>query len=278
MKTLAELMTGTRPVWSEANEGASGTETQSAASGADSIVAAAGADSQPAGGADSQPASGADSVPAAAKDDSWKDRRIAALTAQKAELARKLNTPPQTTQAPNKPIDPAADWDERLRTEAAKQAQSIVAVQTFNEKCNAAVSAGREEYGEAEFNASVSGLQQLVDGSDAASIANYQDFLESAIETGSGAALIFELGKDQNEAERILALPPKRRAIELAKKATTVAKEPEPSNASKPIRPIEPRGGRHEQISPSDAERSDNLSTADWMDRRNAEVASRAAR
>ena len=266
MKILAELMSSVRPVWDEPNEGATGAPAESEPTPPGATGEAPAAASEP-------PAT----APAAASDQpGWKDRRIGQLTARNAELARKL-AEKNSTSAPAQP-DPTADFEARVAAKAAETADALVAVRTFNEKCNEAVDKGRTDFGTAEFNASINGLVQLVDSSDPASLANYQDFLESALETGAAPSLIFELGKDLNEAERILALPPKRRAIELARKAEAVAKPTEPSSAPKPIRVIDAHGGRHDTYKPSDPVHADNLSTAEWMARRNAEVASQAGR
>lgn len=275
MKILAELMRGTAPLFEGENEGGAagaGNETQAGGAAADTQAGGAAAETQAAGaGNDTQPAAAA--APAAPD---WKDRRIAQLTARNAQLAQKVAAQPAP--APKAPLDPTADFESRVAAQAAAQADALVAARTFNEKCNAEVDKGRGEFGANEFNASVSSLLLLVDTSDASSMANYQDFLESAIETGAGAALIFELGKNPDEAEKILALPPKRRAIELARKADAVAKPAEPSNAPRPMRAIESHGGRHEAIKASDPARADTLSTADWMARRNAEVAAQPRR
>jgi hypothetical protein len=263
MKLLAELIRGAAPLWDEPDPVKDPVAEPKA-----EPVAEPKAEPEPAAQPDA-------ALP------KWAQDRINKLTAQKADLQSKLNSaakPAPATAATAAPLDPAADWDSRLADAAQRQAQAMVATQTFNERCNAAVEAGRAEYGEAEFNAAVAGLQKLVDATDAASIATYQDMLESALETGKAADLIYELGRDLNEAQRVFDLSPKKRAIELAQRAAKAGSVAEPSSAAKPIRAIEPRGGRHEQISADDTERADKLSTAEWMARRNAQVAAQAGR
>ncbi len=70
---------------------------------------------------------------------------------------------------------------------------------------------------------------------------------------------------------------PRKMTIELARLAGA-GKDPGVSAAPKPITPITPVGNRHEQIAASDPAKADQLSSAEWHARRNAEVAAQPRR
>lgn len=263
MHRLGELVRGLGPVWDTVPEGAAAPVVEPVAPAPVTPAAA------PAAAAAAAPAP----APVEPPKPDWKDKRIAQLTAR---LAAKPASPAPAP-APAQP-DPTADFNARVNAAAQQQAQALAATAAFNQKCNEIVEAGRTTFGKDEFNSSVSGLLKLVDMADAGSAANYTDFLETAIETGAGAELLFELGRDLDEAQRVLELSPKKRAIELARKAESLGATAEPSKAPKPIRVIEAKGVRHEEIDPADASRADNLPIADWMERRNKQVAGRARR
>lgn len=206
--------------------------------------------------------------------DAWKDQRIASLTARlNAERAK--NAQPQG-EAPKAPLDPTADFDSRVREAAVQQATVMTAQAQFNRDCNSAAEAGRDKFGKEKFNASVSALQTLMDPTDGGSVAAYNEFLLAALETGDAPTLLYELGQDMGEAQRILSLPPLKRVVELTKR---VAKAPstEVSNLPKPITPVDSVGSRHVDIAPSDP-RGDELPTDVWMARREAEIKAKAAR
>jgi hypothetical protein len=116
-------------------------------------------------------------------------------------------------------------------------------------------------------------LRKLADPNDPISMATYNGFLAAALETGEAPKLIYALGSDLNEANRILSLPPLKMAVELTKLAAKP--EQQISKASKPITPLNGRGVAHEAVDPTDPTRADALSTKAWMERRNAQLAAR---
>jgi hypothetical protein len=63
--------------------------------------------------------------------------------------------------------------------------------------------------------------------------------------------------------------------LELAKRAL---KAPMPSAAPKPVVPVGARGRTHDAVDPADVDRADRLTTAEWMRRREAQVAERGTR
>jgi len=209
--------------------------------------------------------------PAKGKDKDWRDARIAKLTGQLQELREKVNTPPAApaVPAPAGALDPTADFNARVAAAARQQ----VAINTFNDRCNAEAAKGRAQW--EDFDARLADVRSLVNVSDADEVAAYNALLQAGLETGELATLMYELGQDLDEANRILALSPLRMGVELTKKALKGAQIEGVSKVPPPVRPL--AGGRGEQlpVDPTNPEQADNLTTAEWMKRREAQVAAR---
>lgn len=208
---------------------------------------------------DGKPAAASPAKPV--KPEDWRDRRIAQLTARLKEFQEKKDEAPSG--------DPTADFDKRVEQEAIRRAEA----REFASRCNAVVEKGRGQYGEAEFNSRLAQLRNVVDTTDPAAVAAYENFIRAGLETENLDRIIYDLAADPNEAVRVLALPPMKMAVELARRAS--APEPEPvSVAPKPIKPVGGAPGRvHVAVDPSDPAASDRLSTAEWMKRREAQLA-----
>lgn len=204
--------------------------------------------------------------PKAVATSDWRDRRIAKLTAQLREA--QAGKTPATTAAP---AVGTPEFDTAVEVEAARR----TTLAQFNSDCERVAAQGRKDF--PDFESRVGALAQLVDQADPRSVAGYADFISAAIETGEGAKVIHGLGADLNEAERILALPPIKMAIELAKLAAK-ADAPDLSRVPKPPTPVGNRGASHTSIDPRDKDRADHLSTAEWMARREAQIAQSATR
>jgi hypothetical protein len=205
----------------------------------------------------------------------WRDRRIAQQSERMRALQRE-NEELKASAGLTKPLDPNADFDRRVAEAAAQQAEAIAARRAFDARVADAYQAGLKQF-PGEFDQKVAALKGVVDWSDPAQQQAYNQFLIAALETGEAPRLISQLGSDPSEASRIMALPAVRMAVELAKMAAT---EPtQTSSASRPITPVTQTGSNRTQIRPDDPERADQLSTAEWMRRRNEqEAALRQAR
>jgi hypothetical protein len=164
-----------------------------------------------------------------------------------------------------------AEIERRVNERAAALAQA----QAFETRCQEIVRQGEQEFGTDAFRQSASELVKLR-GDSPAERRHYNEFLDALYETGQGARVLHQLGGDLNEAARILALTPARMAVALAKMALSEPPAPA-SKAPKPVTPIGSPSGTRERIPASDVERSDRLSTAEWMARREAEIKSRNA-
>lgn len=196
------------------------------------------------------------------------------LEAAEAELA-KLRTPAPAPNAadtaaaqqnaPQGGYKSPAEFDAAVQAEAtrrqtAEQAQRDQ--EAFDANCNTAYANGKTAFGD-DFDIAVSNLQQLG--------AMNRDMLDLALNADDPAKLLFELGSDPDRAASIMALPPAKRAIEIAKLSVTVPPKAAPTPLSRAPRPVEPVEG---SARPNGAP-SDNDDDATWFAKRNAEVAAR---
>lgn len=196
----------------------------------------------------------------------WKDRRIAQQGERLRNLQREIE---ELKSGGGKPLDPNADFERRVQEAAYQQAQGIAAQQAFNARVNDAYQAGLKTFG--DFDQKVAALKGVVDWSDPAQQQAYNQFLIASLETGEAPRLIHALGSDPSEASRVLALPAVRMAIELAKMASVESTQV--SGAPKPIIPITQTASNRTQIKPDDPDRADQLSTQEWIRRRNEQEA-----
>lgn len=89
---------------------------------------------------------------------------------------------------------------------------------------------------------------------------------DAILESESGADIAYYLGKHEDEAVRISKLTPGRQAIEIGKlEAKLAAGARKASAAPAPIEPVGGKGG-------ADTGLSDNLSTGEWIRRRQKQV------
>lgn len=212
-------------------------------------------------------------APAPTKD--WRDARIAQMTARLAKIESAKAPTPTLSATPGTPAPSSVQDDFNARVSAAVSAQ--VAQNEFDRKCVDVVAQGNKEFG-GDFDVAIANLQKLVDVGDQRAVSHYMLFVETAIDTGVGAKLLYELGKDLNKAMGLLAQTPTRMAVELTKMAVAEGVTAEPSKAPKPITPVGDSGRSHEPIDPTDKDRSDKLSTRDWMERREAALAKQAGK
>lgn len=220
----------------------------------------------------------------------WRDRRIGEQQARLrernariAELEAQLRGQPTPQPGAVPPAGqptyqqpPQAPGDiQRQITEAAAQ---MAAASEFTRRCNEVAESGRRVF--TNFDQRVQRLTGLVDPNDNQQVVHYNAFLNAAMETGEAARLIYDLGGDLNEASRIMAMEPVKMAVELTRLASRVSTT-DRSNAPPPINPLGSAANslpKNTLIQPDDADQSDNLSTEEWMRRREEQVASRRQR
>jgi len=167
------------------------------------------------------------------------------------------------------PTKPAARTFTQLEVEA--EARRLAAQANFNSRVDEVVFAGRKEH--EDFNEAIDGLKSVTGPVVPA------EFLAAALETGSAGALIYHLGKNPSEADRILSMPPVAQAVALTKLATELgtsqaaAGEADPK-VSKAPKPITPRVGGATRAEPD----LETMPMKDFIAKRNeAERAERAA-
>ena len=216
----------------------------------------------------------------------WRDRRIGELTQrnreQRAELER-LRA--QGNGAAEQPRGPDGRWQqpagyqgppnqEQIQQQIMEQAQQLANVQDFNRRCDETAVAARQVY--PDFDERVGRLVGLVDMNDPQRATAYNEFLNAALDTGEAGKLIHALGGDLDEASRVLSLPPRRMAIELTRMAMRPAQEL--SQTPRPINPASTSAQAQRTSTSPDDPGSDNMSTAEWMRRRNEQIETRGRR
>lgn len=207
--------------------------------------------------------------PEAKKDETkipaWTEKRLAEITRQRHDAERRAQaleselaiyrqgTQPAPDGQPQPPQQPSAD--------PYAIAQQIADERVFNEKCNGIYEDGKKAF--PDFDNALR-TYQAIGGFN-------QNFIEAAMETGKSAQVLYELGKNPDEAMRIMALSPVKMGIELSRMADkigkTVAAKPI-SQVPPPITPVD--GAARVSDAPSDAD-----DDATWIAKRNAQLAAR---
>jgi len=222
--------------------------------------------------------------------------QIAELSATPAPELTPAPTPtptPAPTAAPA-PV-PAAKFTQAELDELSRQNAVMI---DFNRRCNESVEQGKAAY--TDFDETISALTRIAPASDEHGRPMLPiQFVEAALETGMGHDVLYMLGKDTDEADRIMSLTPTKQAVELTKFAERIAKEGDGTGAEQPglaeqvqkVRasnapaPIKPRVGKGSGASPkeygvldTDKDGKLALSTEEWMTKRQQEVDSKPGR
>jgi hypothetical protein len=150
--------------------------------------------------------------------------------------------------------------------EINRQATAIAEQNAFNAQVAAEVARGRDHAngGYTDFDQVASNLQRFGELP--------RTFVEAALATGKGADVIYALGKDALEADRILSLPPMAQAVALAQVAANVKKPEAAKVVSSAPNPVVPKGGSSKTINTPSLE-DENMSTADWIALREKQLA-----
>lgn len=208
--------------------------------------------------------------PERAKTPEWLQRRFDEMTRQRHEEARRAEAAERRAAElearlerasrgeaephPEPPVQPKpalsdADLDAR--------AAAIVAKRAFDQACNNVVEQGAKQY--PDFNDALSTFRAF-GGLDPA-------MAQAAIDAGNAHMVLYHLGTNPEEYERILGMSERQQAIALARLSDKLSAPPPPkpvSRAPAPIAPLGTNGGRQEITDP------DKLSVAEWMRRREA--------
>jgi hypothetical protein len=191
-------------------------------------------------------------------------RRAAELEAQNRELAAKLQPKTPPTEQQNAAKYTEEEVQRRAYYLAQSQAAQLAAQESFNNSCNEVFFKGAQEFGRAEMDNAVETFHNEYGGMP-------QDFVEAALETGQAHKIIVELAKDPEKAMEILSMPPGvRRAMAVAKLAGNLGSRPKTSSAPAPIRPQVGGAGKSD---PGGADPS--MSIDKWMKMREKEIANK---
>lgn len=209
--------------------------------------------------------------------DDWKIGQITKLRAEKRDLEAQLAAK-QAATGTSAPSDDTRMSEAEIDRRASAKAQGIA----FNNQCIALLHEGEEKFPD-DWKSRVDAFKQLDEPQNGNSSPKYVGLIQAIIETGEGARLMYELGGDMNKASKLLELSPVRLGVALAKmlpreeakgeddEDKPPAQRRELSSAPKPITPVGGKGPSHTAIDPTDPERSDRLSTSEWMARRSAQ-------
>lgn len=220
----------------------------------------------------------------------WAQDRINELTAKRYEaersakvdreranaaeelLSKFTNTPAPTTttgEPPKTPVLSEAEIERRVNERAAQVARQ----NEFDKACNNIADAGQKEFkdwGEALSNLAMVG---------ATGAGSNPEFLETAIELKSPQKVLHYLGTNLDQAKRIVEMPPKKMALELARLEATL-NAPAPAPLAPPVSsapaPIIPVGGAAKAGNPDIND--PNLAPDQWFELRAKQVADRKSR
>lgn len=170
---------------------------------------------------------------------------------QAEQRARELEQQLQRFAAPATGADPTAPQAPRFDpAEIDRLASQRAAAMNFKEKVDGAVAAGRSAH--PDFDATIAELQKVAPMRDVNGAPMIPpSVVEAAIRTGAGAEVLYALGKDTLEADRIMSLDPIGQAVEVAKLAQRLTPQAsaEPATATPPdLRVV--RGAPPEPIRP----------------------------
>jgi hypothetical protein len=131
--------------------------------------------------------------------------------------------------------------DEEIERRVVERAAQMAAANRFNEACNNVAEAGKKEFA-ATWDESLKNLSLV----GAVGQNTSPEFLETAIELKQPHKILHYLGKNLEEAERIVKLPPTKMAMEMARLEALLnapAAPPPPAAISSAPAPVIPVAG-----------------------------------
>lgn len=205
----------------------------------------------------------------------WTERRAREAAEQQARLLQEqlnqtraaLQTQPQVGED-GQPVQQQQQPVRQVpQPDLQQMAAQIAANNAFNERVAAEVARGRA--GHQDFDQVAANLQRFGELP--------RTFVQAAMATGKGAEVMYHLGGDIAEADRILSLEPIEQAVALAALAGSI-KAPEPAkkvtSAPPPVTPKVGSGAGRNTPSLED----NNLPIADWIKLREKSLPKRAGR
>lgn len=159
-------------------------------------------------------------------------------------------------------------------------------VEAAKRELTAAQEREAQERRKASFKSRSAEFAKTVDDFESVAFAKHlpisADMAEVIQDSDDGPALLYHLGKNPDIAEKIAQLPPKAAARELGKIEARLAFEREKAKEKPVVSKAPPPPPKVEAVEPSvnirpDDPESDKLSTAEWMAKRNKQLAKRKA-
>lgn len=200
-----------------------------------------------------------------------KDDEIARLRAENERLKGQPAadaTPPAAAPAPQR-----RDFANDVEFQAAVKAEADrqTAQRQFDTQAEQAYATGQKDYGE-KWEPAVTQLRKL-GGFDA-------DTLSAVLATDNPSQVVFELGNNPAEFQRIMELPQNRRMVEFVKLALPKqATGKKVSDAPPPVDTIQGRGGVVDELAAlNDYDKADKMSDAEWYRLRQKHKAQSAGR
>lgn len=209
----------------------------------------------------------------------WTERRRAEAAEQRERLLQEqLNQTRQALQQPQvdadgnpvqhqQPAPPTAPVIPQNAQDLQRMAADIAAQNEFNRQVGAEVGRGRTLH--QDFDQVAANLQRFGELP--------RSFVEAAMATGKGAEVIYQLGNDVIEADRILSLPPMQQAVALATLATGIKAPEPPKTVTSAPAPVVPKVSGGRTINTPTLE-DENLPIADWIKLREKNLPKRASR
>jgi hypothetical protein len=162
-------------------------------------------------------------------------------------------------QVSTRPAAPAPNLQE--------MAAQIAAQNDFNRQVADEVARGRDpaKGGHVDFDQVAGNLQRFGELP--------RTFVEAALATGKGAEVMYHLGSDIAEADRILSMPPIQQAVALATLAQSIKSTPAKTVTSAP-NPVTPKVGGGKTTNTPSLE-DENMSTEAWIALREKQLAAK---
>lgn len=214
------------------------------------------------------PASGAQKRIDALTGEKWAERRAKEAAENKANLLQqqldslRANPPAPALDADGNPVQPQAAPVKPVNpAELQRMAENIAAQTQFQKDVAGQIEAGRGVH--ADFDQVAQNLQRFGELP--------RHFVEAAIATGRGSDIIYELGKNVAEADRILTLPPIQQAVAMATLAASLPKVIPPKLVSSAPAPITPKISGKTTNTPSLSD--PDIPIADFIKMRDKQIA-----
>lgn len=222
----------------------------------------------------------------------WAQDRINELTAKRYEAERSAKadrearlaaeellskfttgqTPPTPATTPAAPQQPGLTEAE-VQRRATEMAQQIARQTEFNNACNKVADAGQKEF--KDWTTALGNLAMV----GATGEGSNPEFLETAIELKSPEKVLHYLGTNLDQAKRLVEMPGKKMALELARLEAQLnapaAPTPAPAVSSAPAPIIPVAGGT--KAAPGDIN-DPNLTPDEWFALRSKQIAERKSR